>query len=101
MSRRRRAVRVLAGFAVAWAVALASPPAARAEMGVVIAGTGPVNLSMGGASTAAPLDSAGALYWNPATMMGLPSSELEAGAAILYARTRVSSFVPAGSIFPG
>ena len=37
-------------------------------------GVGPINRSMGGAATAAPLDSAGALYWNPATIGALPSN---------------------------
>ena len=53
-----------------------SAPAARAQ-GFVLAGAGPVNRSMGGASTAAPLDATGALFWNPATLSGLPSSELD------------------------
>jgi long-chain fatty acid transport protein len=80
---------------------LAWSASVRAELGVVISGSGAVNLSMGGAATAAPLSAGGALYWNPATMVALPHSELETGAALLTPHTTVSSFVPAGSVFPG
>ena len=44
---------------------------ARAEIGFILTGVGPVNRSMGGASTAAPIDATGALYWNPASISGL------------------------------
>ena len=65
--------------------------------GLVLTSVGPVNRSMGGASAAAPLDASGALYWNPATLSGLPSSELDGGLELLYARARVSS---ANATFP-
>src|SRR6266478_4809911 len=48
-------------------VAIGTTPA-RAQFGLAISGVGPINRSMGGAATAAPLDSAGAIYWNPATI---------------------------------
>ncbi len=75
--------------------------AAHAQIGVALTGAGPVNRSMGGASTAAPLDAAGALFWNPATMSGLSRSELEFGAELLYPRTKVSSSLPANAFGPG
>ncbi len=37
-----------------------------AQFGTAVSGTGPINRSMGGAATAAPIDAAGALFWNPA-----------------------------------
>jgi long-chain fatty acid transport protein len=56
---------------------------------------------MGGASTAAPLDATGSLYWNPATISGLPSSELDFGLELLYPRSTVSSAVPGDALGPG
>src|SRR5690606_7071178 len=52
---------------------------------------GPVNRSMGGASTAAPIDALGALYWNPATISGLPTSQTDFGLDVLMANQTVSS----------
>lgn len=42
-------------------------------------GVGPINLSMAGAATAAPLDSSSALVWNPATIGALEKSEIYVG----------------------
>ena len=67
---------------------------ARAQFGITQSGAGPINRSMAGASTAAPLDASGALYWNPATISGLQQSELEFGSEILYPETRLSSRIP-------
>jgi long-chain fatty acid transport protein len=78
---------------------LAAP--ARAQFGLVAAGVGPINRSMGGAATAAPIDSAGALYWNPATIGGLPQSEMEFGTSIVIPRTTLSSRLQAGSLGMG
>src|SRR6516164_8698055 len=74
---------------------------ARAQFGLAISGVGPINRSMGGASTAAPIDSAGALYWNPATITDLPSSEMEVGFGFFIPRTTVTSKVYAGSLGSG
>lgn len=49
--------------------------------GLFITATGPVNRSMGGAGTAAPLDAMGAMFWNPASITGLKQSELSVGLA--------------------
>jgi long-chain fatty acid transport protein len=84
--------------ALCLAAALAAAPAAQAQQGISIAGSGPVNLSFGGATTAAPLDSIGAIYWNPATMMGLERPDLSAGASLIIPQTRISSGVQAGAI---
>ncbi len=45
-------------------------------MGHVLDAVGPVNQSMAGAGTALPLDSLGALHWNPASITGLQGSEI-------------------------
>src|SRR5262252_5978957 len=79
------------------ALGLFSVPAP-AQIGVALTGVGPINRSMGGAAVAAPLDASGALYWNPATLSGLPRSELEFGSEILYPQTRLSSSVPQGAL---
>jgi long-chain fatty acid transport protein len=80
---------------------LAGAPAAWAQQGVSIAGTGPINLSFGGASTAAPLDAAGALYWNPATLVGLEHNELSTGLALILPQTRLSSGIAPSALVPG
>jgi long-chain fatty acid transport protein len=56
---------------------------------------------MAGASTAAPLDAAGAGYWNPAAISGLPQNEVYFGADLIYANTHVTAepFPPPGANF--
>ena len=85
-------------LALCWA-ALARP--VHAQYGVALSGGGPVNRSMAGTSTAAPIDAIGALFWNPATMSGLKHSELEAGFEALMAYPTVSSSLPASSFGSG
>jgi long-chain fatty acid transport protein len=53
--------------------------------------SGPVNRGMGGASTAAPLDAIGAMYWNPATISGLKTSEMGFGMDFIFADHEVAS----------
>jgi long-chain fatty acid transport protein len=62
--------------------------------GVVLPGIGPVNRSMAGAAVGAPLDAAGALHWNPASIAALEQNEIMFGAEFLYVRTDVSSSFP-------
>lgn len=66
-------------------------PARTLAQGIYIPVAGPVNRSMGGATTAVPLDGIGALYWNPATISGLPSAELGFGADLLLAKIDLGS----------
>ena len=74
---------------------------AQARMGVLFTGAGAVNRSMGGASTAAPIDASGALFWNPATTSGLSGSSIDFGVEALYPQTRLSSSYGANSFAPG
>jgi long-chain fatty acid transport protein len=74
---------------------------ARAQIGDSLNGIGPINRSMGGAAVAAPLDSAGALYWNPATIAALENSELESGLELLFPRSWLSSRIAPGALGPG
>ena len=89
------------GLAVLFGIMAFGGPSARAQFGLAISGVGPINRSMGGASVAAPLDSAGAIFWNPATMGALGRSEMEFGTGFLIPRTTLSSFAPANSLGPG
>jgi long-chain fatty acid transport protein len=83
-----------------WLAALAlmmtcALPCAGWAQGVVLPGVGPINRSMAGAAVAAPLDAAGAIHWNPATIAALPRSEIMFGAEFLYPHTQLSSSIPA------
>lgn len=91
--------RILIGLGLI--VALLWSTSARAQFGLQLSGLGPINRSMGGASTAAPIDSAGALYWNPAAITDLPSNEMEFGLGIFIPRTTLTSSLPASSVQPG
>ena len=60
-----------------------------AGQGLILPGAGAANRAMAGASTAAPLDAAGAAYWNPAAISGLGRNEVYFGAEMVYADLRV------------
>jgi long-chain fatty acid transport protein len=93
--------RVLSRIGASLIAALLCPSAARAQIGDAFNGVGPINQSMGGAAVAAPIDSAGALFWNPASIAGLASSEIEAAVGLLDVRTWISSRVAAGALGGG
>ena len=61
--------------------------------GIALNSIGAINQSMGGAAVAAPLDAVGALHWNPATISGLPQSEVSLGSLLALSTQRVSSNV--------
>ena len=82
--RRPRALLVIVAV-------LSCIPARGLAQGIYIPVAGPVSRSMAGATTAVPLDASGALYWNPATISGLPESELLFGADLLLAKIDLSS----------
>jgi len=75
-------------------------PAAYGQFGSALTGVGPINRSMGGASTAAPLDTLGALQWNPATITALPNST-DFGLELLFPNSTLKSSVKANSLAPG
>ena len=87
-----------------WLVAVAVLPlgtGVRAQ-GLVLPGLGPINRSMGGAGTAAPLDAIGAIHWNPASITALESSRVDLGVEFLSpAPNKVSSKVDANAFGPG
>jgi len=93
--------RHIAAFGAALAVTLtAAPGSARAQFGALLSGVGPVNRSMAGASTAAPLDTLGAFLWNPATISTLPD-QVDFGLEVLIPQSTLASSVAAGSLGPG
>ncbi len=86
-----------------FAVVIISCPCPRLArgQGVILPAAGPINQSMAGASTAAPIDAMGALYWNPASISGLPSCEMGFGLGLLLPTTHLSSSLAPNSIAPG
>lgn len=65
-----------------------------AQAGHVLQGMGAVNMSMGGASTAQPIDISGALLWNPATISAFKGKEFSVNAGTFFSAPQVSSKVP-------
>ncbi|MHC4399871.1 MAG: OmpP1/FadL family transporter [Planctomycetota bacterium] len=88
-------------FGVITLIALLGIPAAALAQGIAISGVGPVNRSMGGASVASPIDSAGAIHWNPATISGLGDSEVAFGFELILPSSELSSRIGAGALGGG
>src|SRR5215510_13751471 len=61
------------------------------QTGHVVHGVGAVNQSMAGAGTAMPLDGTGALFWNPASITDMKSSEVDINADVGLLHARLSS----------
>ena len=61
--------------------------------GVMLRAVGAVNESMGSAATACPLDSAGAIHWNPASISALKKNEMSFGLGVIMPNSTVSSSV--------
>lgn len=59
--------------------------------GVALRAVSPVSESMGGAVTAAPIDAAGAIHWNPASISGLAGSEMSFGMGIIIPQSELGS----------
>src|SRR5213082_4267564 len=73
--------------------ALLSPSSVIAQ-GLYLPGGGAAHLSMGGASTATPVDAIGALYWNPAAIGRLGRSEAAIGGAFLFPDIHLDATAP-------
>jgi long-chain fatty acid transport protein len=94
--RDRFACAARASLLVLLTAALPGP----AQQGGVVDGVGPINQSMGGASTAAPIDAAGALYWNPAGIAGWQHMEMEFGLGLVLPQSKLASGVNTGALLP-
>src|SRR5258708_2081836 len=81
-------------------IALIFQTTAFGQFGATLTGVGPIIRSMGGAATAAPLDTLGALMWNPATITALPNST-DFGLELLLPHSKLASTVNGGSLAPG
>ncbi len=77
-----------------WSLAMSVVPFIGTDavaQGTWLSTAGPVNRGMGGASTAAPTDAIGAIYWNPATISGMNSSQTAFGLDLLWSNQTVTS----------
>ena len=64
-------------------------------------GVGAVNMSMGGAATAQPLDISGAMQWNPATLSAFNSKTLKLDVGLFFSSPELTSSLPVGMLGPG
>jgi len=72
-----------------------------AQAGHIMQGVGAVNMSMGGASTAQPLDISGALQWNPATISVFDNKILNFDIGAFFSSPELSSSLPANMMWQG
>src|SRR5438552_12941398 len=88
-----------AGVASFWigALALLGVVPSSSGQGILVPSAGPINSSMAGASTAAPVDF-GSSYWNPAAISGLDRGEFLLGSALILPSIHLRTTLPAGSI---
>jgi long-chain fatty acid transport protein len=64
------------------------------QAGHIMQGIGAVNMSMGGAATAQPIDINGALQWNPAGIAAFDSRIISVNAGLFLSSPELSSTVP-------
>ena len=67
---------------------------AMAQTGHLMQGVGAVNMSMGGASTAQPLDISGAMQWNPAALSVFDGTKLKFDIGAFFSSPELYSTVP-------
>lgn len=71
-----------------------------AQAGHIMQGVGAVNMSMGGAATAMPLDINGAIQWNPATLSAFKGKILSFNIGAFSSSPELSSSIPPGMMWP-
>jgi long-chain fatty acid transport protein len=69
------------------------------QAGHVMQGVGAVNMSMGGAATAQPLDISGALQWNPAAISVFDNKTIDFNIGAFFSSPELSSSMPAGAMW--
>jgi long-chain fatty acid transport protein len=72
-----------------------------AQSGHIMQGVGAVNMSMGGAATAQPLDISGAMQWNPAALSVFDVKRVKLDAGLFFSSPELSSSLPANMMFEG
>lgn len=70
------------------------------QAGHIMQGVGAVNMSMGGASTAQPLDISGALQWNPASISAFDDKIIKFDIGLFFSSPELSSSLPEGAMWP-
>ncbi len=98
--RSRKTQVPLSVFALLSALLLLFAPSARAQVGHVLSGVGPVDQGWSGAGTANPQDVLGALHWNPASITGLQGSSVSLSLQLLFPTGDISSTVGQGAFGP-
>ena len=71
------------------------------QAGHIMQGVGAVNMSMGGAATAQPLDISGALQWNPASISAFDDKIIKLDVGLFFSSPKLSSSLPAGMLGTG
>ncbi len=71
------------------------------QAGHVMQGVGAVNMSMGGAATAQPIDFNGAILWNPASLTAFKEKEISLSVGAFFSSPKLSSSLPAGILGAG
>ncbi len=66
-------------------------PSSTLAQGITLRGVGSVNDGMAGAGVAAPLDAAGAINWNPASISAFQRNQLSMGMALVLPDVEVAS----------
>ncbi|MCL2745433.1 MAG: outer membrane protein transport protein [Planctomycetaceae bacterium] len=59
--------------------------------GVLLRGNGAVNEGIGSVATATPIDAAGAIMWNPASISAFEKNEISVGLGLILPKSRVTS----------
>lgn len=65
-----------------------------AQAGHIMQGMGAVNMSMGGASTAQPIDINGAIHWNSASIAAFKNKQFSINAGTFFSAPQVTAAVP-------
>jgi len=74
---------------------------AYSQTGHIMQGVGAVNMSMGGAATAQPLDISGAMHWNPGAISTFDKKLIKLDIGLFFSSPEVTSSLPAGMLGPG
>lgn len=82
----------LIGICVSLSICIATSVFGQA--GHVMQGLGSVNMSMGGAATAQPLDISGSLQWNPASITAFDENVIKLDMGLFYSSPELSCTVP-------
>ncbi len=69
------------------------------QAGHILQGVGSVNMSMGGAATAQPLDISGALHWNPASISAFDDKIIRFDIGLFFSSPELSSSLPEGALW--